>query len=142
MVVTTQLINWEQIFRPKIFGEFGILNLRLFDKCMLRKRWWRYHSELSKPWRILIYSIHHRYKATSYSLTLRTPKASHACIGVIEVCSLFKACTEHKIRDGRQTIFQSDCQFKEWRMNDQFQNLFMLINKTITIHKLLKSNNL
>ena len=44
------LVSWENVYKPKKLGGLGVLNLRLFNKCLLLKRW----NVNTKTWKMLI----------------------------------------------------------------------------------------
>ena len=50
------LVNWNQVCQPLKSGGLGFQNLRLFNRALLGKWFWRYGNEADAFWRKLIFS--------------------------------------------------------------------------------------
>lgn len=46
--------SWDKVRSPVVCGGLGVRNLRIFNKALLKKWFWRYHWEREALWRVVI----------------------------------------------------------------------------------------
>ncbi|XP_038974530.1 uncharacterized protein LOC120105846 [Phoenix dactylifera] len=107
-------------------GGLGVIDLSLFDKCLLLKRWWRYFSEQNKEWRKLIYSLHYNKECPSQQAPLSLKNASHAWKAVIKNHPLFNKTIKFKFGNGREMAFWHDLRLGEEPLKNSFPNIYLL----------------
>ncbi|XP_028118943.1 uncharacterized protein LOC114316485 [Camellia sinensis] len=121
------MIKWEDMLKSMDEGGLGIRNLRVANKCLLIKWWWRFGSEKDTLWRKVICS-RNRLELASWIPSL-IPSNSYSpvwngIISVAEQCNSLKEYYLHnfklKVGDGKRIRFWSDVWCQSVCLKDEF----------------------
>lgn len=94
------LVSWERVCTPKVFGGAGLRRLEAMNKAMLCKWLWRFAHEPSSLWREVVAAKFGN--ANGWELAVpRGPFGHSMWRGILQVLPLFRECLLLKVRDGR-----------------------------------------
>ena len=119
---------------PRKFGGLGVLNLRLFNLCLLAKWWWQLSSFTQVPWASLI--LHNYYQHNKFwdFARFQSPGGSHFWNGVHKAVEYFKLGVCFVNGDGHNIQFWQDLWIGEQLLATAFPYLYAIAwNKKASI---------